>query len=83
MKKATVIFIKTSQDGKHRYSVVKKDGGQLRVIAEVFDVVGYIFPLEAEIMKWAEVGSGPHIVDTLERAIEVGDEILKNFGCEL
>ena len=72
--KESIIETHYSANGKYRFEVVDRKNGtfHVRVASECYDEY-------ADEFYWSPSTDMVHITDTVERALEIGNELMSNF----
>ena len=77
MVRENIIATKYSSDGEYRFEIIERKDGtfQVLVLQKVYDEY-----MGEDWFGWARLlRDGVHLADTVERAFEIGDEVLKGL----
>jgi len=66
-----------SQDGEFRYEVIDMKNGTLRVWVQKKIYDDY---MGNDWFDWCDISDHAHITDTIERAVEIGNEAITNLA---
>lgn len=70
-----VVKVEYSMDKKYRYEVVDREDGTFQVWAEI----KIVDDMDEDVFFYEDIKDYAHITDTIDNAIKIGEEMLRNL----
>lgn len=70
-----VVKVEYSVDKKYRYEVVDREDGTFQVWAEI----KIVDDMDEDVFFYEDIKDYAHITDTIDNAIKIGEEMLRNL----